>query len=104
MKNCCVNKSILYRHQVEAIEHWKGRACEGSSTLSSVVTVTSSLSPPSKQVMVVVEVVVMVVVVMVAVVVVMVMVVMVVVVLFKQRLMRSLLRPVIPAGPARVTI
>ena len=30
--------------------------------------------------------------------------VMVVVVLFKQRLMRSLLRPVIPAGPARVTI
>ena len=33
-----------------------------------------------------------------------VMVVMVVVVLFKQRLMRSLLRPVIPAGPARVTI
>ena len=35
---------------------------------------------------------------------VMVMVVMVVVVLFKQRLMRSLLRPVIPAGPARVTI
>ena len=25
-------------------------------------------------------------------------------VLFKQRLMRSLLRPVIPAGPARVTI
>ena len=31
-------------------------------------------------------------------------VVMVVVVLFKQRLMRSLLRPVIPAGPARVTI
>ena len=37
-------------------------------------------------------------------VIVMVMVVMVVVVLFKQRLMRSLLRPVIPAGPARVTI
>ena len=35
---------------------------------------------------------------------VMVMVVMGVVVLFKQRLMRSLLRPVIPAGPARVTI
>ena len=35
---------------------------------------------------------------------VMVMVVVVVVVLFKQRLMRSLLRPVIPAGPARVTI
>ena len=35
---------------------------------------------------------------------VMVMVVMVVVVLFKQRLMRSLLRPVIPAGRARVTI
>ena len=35
---------------------------------------------------------------------VMVMAVMVVVVLFKQRLMRSLLRPVIPAGPARVTI
>ena len=33
-----------------------------------------------------------------------VMVVMGVVVLFKQRLMRSLLRPVIPAGPARVTI
>ena len=37
-------------------------------------------------------------------VIVMVMVVMVEVVLFKQRLMRSLLRPVIPAGPARVTI
>ena len=33
-----------------------------------------------------------------------VMVVMVVVVLFTQRLMRSLLRPVIPAGRARVTI
>ena len=42
--------------------------------------------------------------VMVMVMVMVVMVVMAVVVLFKQRLMRSLLRPVIPAGPARVTI